>query len=136
MIIDLGSFAFGSSLQNGTGTPSWGTSVGQSKPEYKIKREGADRIIMGMVYCSVPTKYVKMPLGKGGKVVSGAETDAFKLAAVFHKVYVNNVKINYPFVLILDKEESESHPGRLSIRYSDKITYQKGEEFYGNAFFI
>ena len=136
MIIDLGSFAFGSSLQNGTGTPSWGTSVGQSKPEYKIKREGADRIIMGMVYCSVPTKYVKMPSGKGGKVVSGEETDTFKLAAVFHKVYVNNVKIDYPFVLILDKEESESHPGRLSIRYSDKIIYQEGEEFYGNATFI
>ena len=136
MIIDLGSFAFGSSLQNGTGTPSWGTAVGQSRPEYKITREGADRLIMGMVYCSVPTKYVKMPVGKGGKVLSGTETDAFKLAAVFHKVYVNNVKIDYPFVLILDKEESESHPGRLSIRYSDKIIYQDGEEFYGNATFI
>lgn len=136
MIIDLGSLAFGSNLKNGVGTPSWGTSVGQSHPEYRITREGADRLIMGMVYCSVPIKYVKMPIGRGGKVYSGEEAGTFQLAAIFHRVFVNDVEIKYPFILVLDKEESESHPGRRSIRYSDKTTYQNGKEYYSNSIFI
>ena len=136
MIIDLGSFAFGSSLIDGTGTPSWGTALGQSRPEYKITRDGADRLMMGMVYCAVPKQFIKMPMGKGGKVYRGDELDEIQLASIFHKVYVNNVKIEYPFILALDKEESNSHPGRRSVRYSDKITYQEGDEFYGNATFI
>lgn len=136
MIIDLGSFAFGSSLIDGTGTPSWGTALGQSRPEYKITRDGADRLMMGMVYCAVPKQFIKMPMGKGGKVYRGDELDEIQLASIFHKVYVNNVKIDYPFILALDKEESNSHPGRRSVRYSDKITFQDGDTFYGNSTFI
>lgn len=136
MIIDLGSFAFGSSLQNGVGTPSWSTALGQSRPEYKITREGAQRLLMGMVYCSVPKKNVKMPIGRGGRVYSGDEVDEIQMVSVFHNVYVNNVKIDYPFILVLGKEESESHPGRRSVRYSDKTTYQDGDVFYGNTTFI
>ena len=36
MNLDLGSFAFGSYLNSGSGTPSWGTALGQSKPDYKV----------------------------------------------------------------------------------------------------
>jgi len=136
MNIDLGSFAFGSSLQVGGGTPSWGTAFGQSSPEYKITRDGSDRILMGMCYCAIPKKFVKMPIGKGGHIYSGDESDEIQLAALFSKVYVNDNKIEYPFILILQKEESDSHPGRRSLKYSDKISYQNGSESYSNAIFI
>ena len=44
MNIDLGSFSFGSKLKEGTGTPSWGTALGQSSPNYYITREGANEL--------------------------------------------------------------------------------------------
>ena len=48
MNIDLGSLAFGSNLKVGVGTPSWGTALGQSKPDYYITRDGANELVIGM----------------------------------------------------------------------------------------
>lgn len=136
MNIDLGSFAFGTSLKVGSGTPSWGTALGQSSPNYRITRDGSDRILIGMLYCAIPKKDIKMPIGKGGHVVSGDQADEIQLAALFNKVYVNDIKIEYPFILILQKEESNSHPGRRSLKYSDKISYQGNGKVYSNGLFI
>lgn len=136
MNIDLGSFAFGTSLKVGSGTPSWGTALGQSSPSYRITRDGSDRILIGMLYCAIPKKDIKMPIGKGGHVVSGDQADEIQLAALFNKVYVNGIKIEYPFILILQKEESNSHPGRRSLKYSDKISYQGNGKTYSNDLFI
>lgn len=136
MNIDLGSFAFGTSLEVGSGTPSWGTALGQSSPNYKITRDGSDRILIGMLYCAIPKKDITMPIGKGGHIVSGAETDEIQLAALFNKVYVNGIKIDYPFILVLQKEESNSHLGRRSLKYSDKISYQANGKTYSNDIFI
>ena len=136
MNIDLGSLAFGSYLEEGTGTPSWGTALGQSRPEYYITREGADELLIGMLYSSVPLDEVSLPLGKGGKIFTCDETSTIQLASVFHKVYVNGSKVPYPFIVVLQKEDSESHNGRRSIKYTDKATYNNGKSTYTNAKFF
>ena len=136
MNIDLGSFAFGSYIASGGGTPSWGTALGQSKPDYKFTYPGAEVILVGMIYCSVPLETVSLPLGKGGRIYRASELDECQVASLFRKVYINGKKINYPFVVVLVKEDSASHSGRKSIKYSDKNTYQSGGERYTNQEFI
>ena len=136
MNLDLGSFAFGSYLNSGAGTPSWGTSLGQSRPDYKFTYPGAEVLLIGMVYCSVPLDRVCLPLGKGGHIYQASELNECQIASLFRKVYINGIKINYPFVMVLVKEDSDSHSGRKSIKYSDKNTYRNGNEQYSNQEFI
>ena len=136
MNLDLGSFAFGSYLRSGTGTPSWGTALGQSSPYYKFTYPGAETILIGMLYCSVPLDMVSLPLGKGGRIYQASDLSECQLASLFHKVYINGTKISYPFVVVLVKENSDSHPGRKSIKYSEKNAYKSGNEQYSNKEFI
>ena len=136
MNIDLSSLAFGSTLRTPGGSPSWGTALGQSLPELKITVPGSDRVVIGMLYCSVPTHYVSLPLGKGGRRVSGAEEDGIQLTAVFHKVFINDVKIDYPFIMALCKEDTETFAGRRSIKYSDKTEYNGPDGSFKNEIFF
>ncbi len=136
MNIDLGSFAFGTFLTVGTGTPSWGTALGQSKPAYKFTYPGFEKVLIGMLYCSVPLDRISLPLGKGGKIHQASELEECQIASLFRKVYINGLKIDYPFVVVLIKEDSESHSGRKSIKYSDKNAYKYGEEQYSNMEFV
>ena len=124
MNIDLGSFSYGSTLQRGVGTPSWGTSLGQSRPEYYITRKGSENVVMGMVYCSVPLETVSLPLGRGGRICNCIEAGTIQIASVFQKVFINGINIHHPFIMVLQKEESDSHSGRRGIKYSDKSTYE------------
>ena len=136
MNLDLGSFAFGSYLNSGAGTPSWGTALGQSKPDYKFTYPGSEEILIGMVYCSVPLDNVSLPLGKGGRIYQASELKECQVASLFRKVYINGIRINYPFIMVLVKENSDSHSGRKSIKYSDKNAYQSANEHYSNQEFI
>ncbi len=136
MRLDLSSLAFGSVLEKGTGTPSWGTALGQSHPEYKFTVDGCENVLIGMLYNSVNLHDVTLPLGKGGTIAKASEFDACHLASVFRKVYINGVRIGYPFIMVLIKELSQSHPGRKSIKYSDKISYNcEGERLNNLEFF-
>ena len=136
MNIDLTSFAFGSTLMDGSGTPSWGTSLGQSSPDYKFTYPGSETLLIGMVYCSVPLNMVKLPIGKGGRIYTASERKECQIASLFRKVYVNGVKVDYPFIMVLFKEDSESHSGRKGIKYSDKNEYNDNNEKYSNQEFI
>ena len=136
MNIDLGSFAFGSSLESGGGTPSWGTALGQSSPDYKFSYPGCEAILIGMVYCSVPLDNVRLPIGKGGRIYVASSRNECQIASLFRKVFINGIKIDYPFIMVLMKEESDSHPGRKGIKYSDKIEYEDNTYHYSNQEFI
>jgi len=136
MNLDLGSFAFGSYLNSGAGTPSWGTSLGQSKPDYKFTYPGYEVLLIGMVYCSVPLDRVSLPLGKGGHIYQASELEECQIASLFRKVYINGIRVDYPFVIVLVKENSDSHSGRKSIKYSDKNAYQSDKEQFSNQEFV
>ena len=127
MKIDLGSFAFGSTIKSGGNTPSWGTSLGQIKPDLKLSYPGYDNIVIGMVYKSIPVDKVFIPLGKGGHVCNSIEDEGIQLAALFDKVYINEVRVNAPFIMLVYKEDSDSWPGRKTLKYNPKIEYRKGE---------
>lgn len=129
MKLDLASFAFGANILKGSGTSPWGTSLGQSQPDYKFTAEGYENILSGMVYNSVPLKSMGMPIGKGGNVVYGNEYDGIQLAAVFKKVYVNEELIKAPFALVVLKENSTSHNGRRHLKYSPKIFFKYEDDF-------
>ncbi len=136
MNLDLGSFAFGSTLHSGVGTPSWGTALGQSRPDYKFTYSGAEAIVIGMAYCSVPLHAVKLPMGRGGHIYVASESRECQIASLFKKVYINGVRIPYPFLMVLTKELSDSHTGRRGIKYSDKIEYDAADGHYSNTEFI
>ena len=129
MIIDLASFAFGCNLVEGTGTPPWGTALGQHKPDYTFTHEGCKELLAGMVYNAVPLKQVHLPIGRGGCIVSGLEDTNIKLASVFHNVFVNGKRINKPFIMIIYKEDSQSHSGRRHLKYNPKISYRQQNGF-------
>lgn len=137
MKIDLASFAFGCNLVEGTGTPPWGTALGQQRPDYKLNHDGYLDIVAGMLYNAVPLKDVWLPLGKGGNVVTGIENHGIQLASVFHKVYINGESIAHPFAMIIYKESSDSHNGRRHLKYTPKISFRDEKGYvYSNEGFI
>ncbi len=69
MKLNLSTLSFGSYIDKGGGTPSWGTELGQSKPDYKFTVEGCEEILVGMLYNSVNLHHVCLPLGKGGHML-------------------------------------------------------------------
>ena len=129
MIIDLASFAFGCNLIEGTGTPPWGTALGQQKPDYTFTHEGYKELLAGMVYNAVPLKQVYLPIGRGGSIVSGQENSNIILASVFHNVFVNGKRIYKPFTMIIYKENSPSHSGRRHLKYNPKTSFRQKDGF-------
>ena len=137
MKLDLGSFAFGSSVSTGGSTPSWGTALGQKKPDLKLTYPGCDNIVMGMVYKSIPTNKVFTPLGKGGHVCNSIEDNGIQLAALFDKVYVNEIRVEAPFILIIYQDNSESWAGRKTLKYNTKTEYRRGPgDTISNSIFV
>ena len=136
MNLDLGSFAYGGIVLSGGNTPSWGTSLGQSQPDYKFTYPGADNLLIGMMYCAIPLQCISLPLGKGGRIYTASKTSECQLASLFKKVYINETRIDYPFLMVLIREESTSHTGRRTIKYSDKIAYNDGINQYNNQEFV
>ena len=136
MKLDLSSLALGSIIEKGGGTPSWGTALGQSKPEYKFTVDGCNEILVAMLYNSVNLHHVCLQLGKGGHIDIASNFEECHLASVFRKVYINDIRINYPFMMVMIKEQSASHTGRRSIKYSDKISYNHAGERLSNQEFF
>ena len=114
MTIDITSFFFNSSIEGATATSAWGTSIGQSKSkECRIEDEkpGVLELLTGMLYKSIADKNrVDLSAGSPNREVL--------LCSLFDKVYINNQLLEgHSFVLIMVRERSKSHDGRLLISY-------------------
>ena len=92
MKLNLSTLAFGSIIEKGGGTPSWGTELGQSKPDYKFTVDGCEEILVGMLYNSVNLHNVSLTLGKCGHLDIASNFDELHFKAV-----------------IVNKEYSESY---------------------------
>lgn len=137
MKIDLATLAFGYKVKSGGATPNWATSLGQGK-EYKINNgPEIDDMLKGIIYCNAPLGRVATKIGKGGRLVNGSDSDKrFVLAAVFPIVYVNDTLISgAKFIILITKDDSESHSGRLRLKYGPSNTYIEGDSSYSNADF-
>lgn len=120
MKVDVNSMFFNSKIKGKTATPAWGSSIGQNKAnECRIKIDKPDVVdmVIGMTYKSV-TNLDKLDISKGS---SDREV---LICSVFNNVYINNIKIdNAQYVLLLVREHSASHDGRLIISYAPYIEY-------------
>ncbi len=120
MRTDVTSMFFNSSIEGKTATPAWGTSIGQSKQRKcridDFKPEVVNMLV-GMTYKSI-TDTTNLDISKGS-----AKREIL-LCSQFTDVFVNGEKVeNTQYVLLLVREHSESHEGRLIISYAPYIKY-------------
>lgn len=120
MRIDVTSMFFNSKIEGQTATPAWGTSIGQSKSrDCRIDdfRKEVVEMVIGMTYKSV-ADLSKLDVSKG------SDTREVLTCSVFEDVYINKKKIeNTQYVLLLAREHSKNHDGRLIISYAPYIKY-------------
>ena len=138
MKIDFATLAFGYKVKSGGNTPNWATSLGQGKG-YKINENAEiDEIIRGMVYSAVPVTYTKTKIGKGGGFSSGKdENSPITLASVFRRVFINDKLIkNGKFILLIIKDLSGYHSGRLKLKYAPSNSYEDSIESFSNTLFF
>lgn len=120
MKIDITSMFFNSKIEGQTATAAWCTSIGQNKTrECRIDdfRQDVVDMVIGMTYKSV-TDLDKLDISKG------SSDREIVTCSFFDDVYINNKKIeNGHYVLLLVREHSKSHEGRLLISYAPYIQY-------------
>lgn len=118
MKVDITSMFFNSSIEGQTATPAWRTSLGQSKTkECRIETDipGIIDIVVGMTYKIVSDISKLNMSGISGNLL---------MCSTFDKIYVNNVLLpNVFYTLLLLKETSQSHEGRMQLCYSPHIVY-------------
>ena len=118
MKVDITSLFFNSSIKGQTATPAWRTSLGQSKTKaYRLetKTPGIFDIVTGITY--------KMQSDISKLDMTGISGDLLA-CSVFDKVYVNKILVeNCQFTLLLLRETSASHNGRMQLCYSPHIVY-------------
>lgn len=138
MKLDFSTFAFGYQLKNGANTPNWATALGQGVGHKINETPEINEIIRGMIYSSVSVAKIKTKIGKGGAVYSGSDPNTpIVLAAVFNKVYVNDILIqDGRFILLIVKDTQGAHAGRLKLKYGPSNTYEDGAESFSNLSFL
>lgn len=121
MKLDNCTVAFNLNIIDGSGTPSWGTSLGQNS-KYNYSIPGVEDLLTSMVYCKIKETSVFCPLGKGG---NQQENYSYELASLYEKVYANGKLIpSAKFVLLIVKKiAGDYHVGRRTLKYSPNMTY-------------
>lgn len=143
MNIDLGSLFFNASIETRGGTPSWGTALGQSAPDYKLTYPGAADVLIAMDYCYCPlSDSISCKLGKGGKeykaITSQSIDSKYEItkAAIFYDVFIKVeerlISVDKPFILLVTRENENTHKGRRTLKYSDSTSVGEfsNKDFY------
>lgn len=114
MTIDITSFFFNSSIEGATATAAWGTSIGQNQSKacrIEDSKPGVQEMLIGMLYKSISDK-------SRLDISAGSSNREVLLFSRFDKVYVNDILLeDRSFVVLLVRENTESHAGRLIISY-------------------
>ena len=134
MRIDFASLAFGYTVKSGGNTPNWSTAFGQGR-EHKINQsDEINEIIKGLIYKSVSPEKISTPIGKGGNRYYGnTDNSPIVIGSVFTNVYINNVKIeDAKFILIVTRDTTPSHYGRLKLKYNPENQFSDSNEDYKN----
>jgi len=136
MKIDNTSMFFNASIEGGTATAAWATSVGQSKNNgYRF-----NNTIPGLVNFIIGLNYKIYTLSKNEDldITKGSATRELLYFSLFDKVFVNNIRVeNTNFIILLVKEHSKSHDGRILISYPNYARIIKdGKTLYSNQYAI
>ena len=121
MKVDITSMFFNSTIEGGTATAAWGTSIGQSNSRncrIDTDKVGVTDFIVGLTYKSkTDREHLDMSHGRS----QNKEILSF---SVFEKIYINGTKLdNSQYTIVLIRELSNSHFGRLLVSYAPYIKY-------------
>lgn len=129
MNIDITSFFFNSTIEGATATCAWGTSIGQSKSkECRIETDsfGVNDFLAGLLYKS-KSDIENFDLSKGSK------NREYLIRSIFDKVFVNGIRVkNKSFIVLLARENTASHSGRLIISYPPYASYKNDDMYVSN----
>lgn len=117
MRVDITSMFFNSKIINKTATPAWRTSLGQStNKNCRIETDtpGVIDILVGMTYKAQSNLSLLDTKGTSGDIL---------ICAVFDKVFINTTKIEGKYTMLVVRETSTSHYGRMQICYSPNYSY-------------
>ena len=121
MKVDVTSMFFNSSIEGKTATAAWGTSIGQNASKscrIETGKEGVVDFVVGMTYKST-TNFESLDIS------NGSSNRELLMLSSFDKVYINGNKLeDAKYHVILVKELSDSHYGRLIISYAPYITFE------------
>jgi 5-methylcytosine-specific restriction protein B len=122
MRIHITSFSFGNRIIDKTATPGWGSNIGNinadpDKYEY-LKYPGLSEIVNGMIKNDKSNDIAYLDFEKMSK-----NREILKFS-IFNKVFVNNKLIpDASYILAIVKENTKSHPGRISLTYPGYYKY-------------
>lgn len=120
MKVDITSLFVNSYIQGATATASWGTSIGQKKTtecRIEVGKDGVQDVVNGMVYKCVSQRSL-FDLSRM------SENREALLVSKFDKIYINGqYQEGLSFVLLLCREQTQSHFGRLMISYPPYVSY-------------
>ena len=112
---------FNSSIEGKTATAAWGTSIGQNASKscrIETGKDGVIDFIVGMTYKST-TNFESLDISKG------SSNRELLMLSSFDKIYINDQKLeDAKYHIILVKELSDSHYGRLIVSYAPYITFE------------
>lgn len=121
MKVDVTSMFFNSLIEGKTATAAWGTAIGQNASKscrIETGKDGVIDFVIGMTYKST-TNFTSLDISKG------SDNRELLMLSLFDKVFVNNkILEDAKYHIILVKELSASHYGRLIISYAPYIEYE------------
>ena len=130
MRIDLTSLYFNGDTKTSGNTASWGTALGQERPNYPISVDGGQDIVDLINKNHVDFNPTANPSHKAN--IKQLNEKIIVSSGCFTKVYVNSIEIQGPFYLLVVEETSGSHEGRKSLKYNNKIEIDgiSNQDFY------
>jgi hypothetical protein len=138
MKLDITSLYFNGDTKSVGNTASWGTALGQERPDYPISVEGGQEIVDLIAQNHIDFNPNTNPNHKAN--IKQLNDKIVVSSGCFNLVYVNNIKFEGPFYLLVIEETSGSHIGRKSLKYNNKIEldgvsneqfYQKIQNYFG-----
>ena len=138
MKLDITSLYFNGDTKSVGNTASWGTALGQERPDYPISVEGGKEIVDLLDQNHIDFNPNTNPNHKAN--IKQLNDKIVVSSGCFNLVYVNNIEFEGPFYLLVIEETSGSHIGRKSLKYNNKIEidgvsneqfYQKIQNYFG-----
>ncbi len=139
MKLDITSLYFNGDTKSVGNTASWGTALGQERPDYPISVEGGQELVDLINLNHIDFNPLTNPNHKAN--IKQLNDKIVVSSGCFNLVYVNNIEFEGPFYLLVIEETSGSHIGRKSLKYNNKIEingfsnelfYQKIQNYFGN----
>lgn len=132
MKIDLTSLFFNVTVNSPGNTASWGTALGQQRPNYPITVNGAVELIDALDDPAFKIEFNPIQNTDHLADLRHLESKTILHAGLFKCVYVNSHKIEVPFVMLVVREDAGYHNGRQSLKYNYGIVYGdiKNSDFY------